>query len=115
MEPPRRGCRVLGKRPSDETEKPIGDESEDRDEVDVRRQREDRCALADATEITDGQDDDERDSERDADVEELRKDRRQRRDTRCDRNGHRQHVVGQQRGGSRKARKRPEVVARHDV
>ena len=57
-----------------------GDESEDCHQIDVRRCAEDESALADAAQVDHRQDGDQAYRDRDAEVEQFREDRRERRD-----------------------------------
>src|SRR5205823_8900155 len=94
---------------------PDGDQREHRRDEGVGGEREGKPRLTDAAQVD--QDDYAETAEREQDLVGLERGRQRsdREDARSDRDGYREHVVGQQRGGADEARKSAEVVLGDDV
>ena len=91
------------------------DEHAHRGDEEIRRQREEQARLADTAQVDEHDQEETSERERDLVSGERRGDRRHGEDPRRDRDGHGQHVVGEERRRPDEARQRPEVLARDDV
>ena len=111
----RRDARDVRWRPRQHLHHPHADEEQRSDHERIGRDREDRAALADATQVDGHDEQDREDDELDLDLAKHRKCRREREHPGRDAHRDREDVVDEQRRCADQARQHAEVRPRHDV